>query len=355
MNHAVLTQILKLARWAPSGDNQQPWAFEIAGDHCIKIHGFDTRDHILYDYLGRASHIAHGALLETLRIAATRFALRATWELSSSGDDRNPIYTVTLVPDPGLAPDPLVDFIEERTVQRRPMKTTPLTSTQRQALLEAVGKDFTVQLFEQASERLSVAKLLWSSAKIRLTCPEAYQVHMDAIEWRASTSKDRIPDQAVGVDPVTARLMEWVMKSWNRVEFFNRFLLGTVAPRIQLDLLPPLFCAAHVLIQPKSAPVQLTDWVNAGVAVQRVWLTATRLGLHLQPQMTPVIFRWYARDGCHFSAKPELFQQALKVSDSIEGFANATQSDHFAFFARIGISQPPKSRSTRKDLVALMK
>jgi hypothetical protein len=355
MNHDVLTQILNLARWAPSGDNQQPWSFEIAGDHSIRVHGFDTRDHILYDYLGRASHIAHGALLETLRIAATRFALQATWELSSNGEDRSPVYTVTLVPDPGLAPDPLVDYIEKRTVQRRPMKTTPLTSAQRQALLDAAGKDFTVQLFEQASERLSVAKLLWRSAKIRLTCPEAYKVHMDAIEWRASTSKDRIPDQAVGVDPATARLMEWVMKSWKRVEFFNRFLLGTVAPRIQLDLLPPLYCAAHVLIHPKNAPNHLMDWVRAGVAVQRVWLTAAQLGLHLQPQMTPVIFRWYARDGCRFSVKPELFDQALKVADSFETLAKVSRSAPFVFFARVGTSTVPKSRSIRKDLGELMR
>lgn len=355
MNHDVLTQILSLARWAPSGDNQQPWTFEIAGDYSIRIHGFDTRDHILYDYLGRASHIAHGALLETLRIAATRFALRATWEVSSSVDDRNPIYTVTLVPDPGLAPDPLVDYIEKRTVQRRPMKTTPLTSAQRQALLDAAGKDFTVQLFEQAGERLSVAKLLWRSAKIRLTCPEAYKVHMDAIEWRASTSKDRIPDQAVGVDPVTARLMEWVMKSWKRVDFFNRFLLGTVAPRIQLDLLPPLYCAAHILIHPINAPVQLTDWVKAGVVVQRIWLTASRFGLHLQPQMTPVIFRWYARADRSFSGSPDLFKQALKVSDSFESLAKVSRSAPFAFFARVGTSKVPSSRSIRKDLGELMK
>lgn len=355
MNRDTITHILDLARWAPSGDNTQPWRFEIVNDQVIRVHGHDTRDHILYDYDGHPSHIAHGALLETIRIAATGFGVSARWTLPSEGEHRHPVYNVHLAQDPTIAREPLFDCIETRTVQRRPMKTTPLTSTQRQVLVDAVGKSFTIQLFESWAERRQVAALLWHSAKIRLTCPEAYPVHKEIIEWGARYSKDRIPEQAVGVDPGTARLMQWVMQSWARVEFFNRYLLGTVAPRIQLDWLPGLFCAAHVLIQAKRPPTELVDWVQLGVTVQRVWLTATQQGLHLQPQMTPVIFRWYARAGRGFSKTPVLFEQALEVSDRFERLAGVTPEAQFGFFARVGTSTVPQSRSIRQDLSALMK
>ena len=355
MNRDTLSHILDLARWAPSGDNTQPWRFEIVDDALIRVHGNDTRDQILYDYDGHPSHIAHGALLETMRIAASGFGLTAHWTISSEGDHRKPVYDVRLAQDPAMVRDPLFDCIETRTVQRRPMKTTPLTGTQRQALIDAAGKGFRVQLFESWGERMKVAGLLWNSAKVRLTCPEAYPVHKDIIEWRARYSKDRIPEQAVGVDPATARLMEWVMQSWERVDFFNRYLLGTVAPRIQLDLLPALGCAAHLLLRPQRPPKLLTDWVQLGTVVQRIWLTATHQGLHLQPQMTPVIFRWYARAGRHFSSEPTLFEQALKLSGDFERLANATPSDPLSFFARVGVSPAPQSRSLRQDLVALMK
>lgn len=355
MSRDTLTHILDLARWAPSGDNTQPWRFEIVDDHLIRVHGNDTRDHVLYDYDGHPSHIAHGALLETIKIAASGFGLTAHWTISSDSDDRNPTYDVSLAPDPAMLRDPLFDCIERRTVQRRPMQTTPLTGTQRQALTDAAGDGFRVQWFESRRDRMKVAGLLWHSAKIRLTCPEAYPVHKDIIEWRARYSKDRIPDQAVGVDPATARLMEWVMQSWGRVAFFNRYLLGTVAPRIQLDLLPALFCAAHLLVRPQRPPALLADWVQLGIAVQRIWLTATHQGLHLQPQMTPVIFRWYARAGRHFSTEPTLFAQALRLSGDFERLAKATPTDNFGFFARVGVSQVPQSRSTRQDLAALMK
>lgn len=355
MSHATLTKILDLARWAPSGDNTQPWRFEIANNQTILVFGNDTRDHILYDYDGHPSHIAHGALLETLRIAATGFGLKAQWTVASDAAQRQPVYTVRLEPDASLSKDPLFDCITRRAVQRRPMKTTPLTDQQRQALTQAAGDGMTVQWFESPALRRQVAALLWVSARIRLTCPEAYPVHRDIIEWNARFSKDRIPEQAVGVDPATARLMQWVMKSWARVEFFNKYLLGTVAPRIQLDWLPALRCAAHLLIRPRQTPTQLADWVALGAAVQRIWLTATHLGLHLQPQMTPVIFRWYARAGRSFSQQHHLFDDALTLSDQFEHLAGADASADFGFFARVGLSTLPHSRSIRLEVAELMK
>jgi len=353
MSQDVLTRLLELARWAPSGDNTQPWRFEIVNDLGLRVHGFDTRDHVLYDFDGHPSHIAHGALLETLRIAASGFGLACQWHATCDEQQRHPVYEVALQPDSAMTKSPLFDCIEQRVVQRRPMKTTPLTPQQRQALIDAAGSDYKVQLFESWSDRARVAKMLWDSAYIRLTCPEAYPVHRDIIEWGVRFSKDRIPEQAVGVDPATARLMQWVMQSWQRVDFFNTYLLGTVIPRVQLDVLPALRCAAHLLVRPKVGPTRLEDWVKLGMTVQRVWLTATQVGLHLQPEMTPVIFRWYARAGRRFSAKPDLFNQSMELAKSFERFSSCQPEDYFGFFCRIGESICPKSRSTRLELFNL--
>ena len=68
--NAVLEQILDLARWAPSGDNTQPWRFEILSDERLIVHGFDTRGHCVYDLTGHPSQISLGAMLESLRLAA---------------------------------------------------------------------------------------------------------------------------------------------------------------------------------------------------------------------------------------------------------------------------------------------
>lgn len=353
MGYDVLLKILDLARWAPSGDNTQPWRFEIVADDHIAIHGFDTRDHVLYDFDGHASHMAHGALLETLRIAATRFGVSTEWSIRAGLPDTSPIYDVKLK-SVQVQEDPLASVIKTRTVQRRPMRSIPMDDDQRRALIESVGPEFSLKFYASLSERWSVARLLWGNAYLRLTCPEAYEVHRDVIEWDAQYSVDRIPDQAVGVDVFTAKLMSWVMQSWGRVDFFNRYLFGTVLPRLQLDVLPAIRCAAHVLIQPGRAFSGHKDYVLAGIAMQRFWLTATRLGLFLQPEMTPVIFRWYVQAGRAFSRRRELSARAHALANDFEQLAGALPQDQFCFFARVGLSTVPRSRSLRLKLDSLM-
>jgi len=350
----TLLAILDLARWAPSGDNTQPWRFEIVADDHIAIRGFDTRDHVVYDFDGHPSQMAHGALLETLRIAATGHGQEAVWALRTDCPDAAPVYDVRLRSMAGQPPDPLLPFIEKRVVQRRPMRTTPLSEAQRAALAAAPGPGYEAQFFESFADRLRVARLLWDSAYVRLNCPEAYEVHREIIEWGARYSEDRIPEQAVGVDPLTAKLMKWVMQRWSRVDFFNRYLLGTVPPRIQLDLLPALGCAAHLLLRPRLGLVAPVDYVRAGVAMQRLWLTATAVGLHLQPEMTPLIFRWYARAGRTISALPGIDRRAAQLAEELESLLATRPSDDLAFFCRVGYSARPTSRSVRRNLHELM-
>ena len=144
---------------------------------------------------------------------------------------------------------------------------------------------------------------------------------------------------------MTGKLMRWAMGSWERVSFLNRFLFGTIAPRVQLDVIPALACASHVLLSPERPAVTAIDFVHAGVAMQRLWLTATSVGLHLQPEMTPLIFRWYARAHEAFSAVEALASEAAELASRLEKFVGATENDHLLFMCRVGISGKPKSRS----------
>ena len=95
-----LDRILDQARWAPSGDNRQTWRFEIIDDRHVVVHGFDTRHDCVYDLDGSASQIGLGALLETMRIAASVDGLRveATRRMDSAVD--TPVVDVRLEPDP---------------------------------------------------------------------------------------------------------------------------------------------------------------------------------------------------------------------------------------------------------------
>jgi hypothetical protein len=260
----VIEQILELARWAPSGDNTQPWRFEITGDKQVVVHGYDTRRHCVYDFDGRPSQISLGALLETMRIAASAHGLRAEIGRRPELSEEQPTFDVSFQPDPTVEPSPLLPFITSRAVQRWPMSTEPLTSQQRLALEASVGADYRIAWFGTLAQRWTLAKLLFANAKVRLTTPEAFEVHRSIIEWDVRYSEDRIPAEALGLDPMTTRLMRWAMSSWARVDFLNTYLAGTLLPRLQLDLLPSLACASHFLIVAPSAPKDVDDFLPQG-------------------------------------------------------------------------------------------
>ena len=349
---AVVEAILDLARWAPSGDNSQPWRFEVRTPEHVVVHAFDTRRHCVYDLEGHASQVSVGALLETMRIAATGQGRAMRAVRRAEAPDEFPVIDVWFDPAPAVAADPLVAVIRERSVQRKPLSTRPLDAGARAALERSVGPGHAVVWFESRRDRLRMAWLAVRSAKIRLTIPEAYAVHREIIEWGARFSDDRVPDQALGADPLTVRSMRWVMAHWDRVRMMNRYFGGTIAPRLQLDLLPGVRCAAHFAIVARQPPDGIDDHLAAGAALQRFWLTATSLRLQLQPQYTPLVFADYARKGLPFTADAAAVQRAAVVETMLSALLGSA-AVRAVFLGRVGNGPAPTSRSLRLPLERL--
>ena len=134
-----LLEVLELARWAPSGDNTQPWRFAIEAQDRVTVYGHDTRAHCVYDLDGHASQLSLGALLETIALAATRFGLAVTIELRKDSSDERPVFDVSFRPETRRTEDPLVAQIKERRVQRRPLRLRALTEREKRTLESAVG------------------------------------------------------------------------------------------------------------------------------------------------------------------------------------------------------------------------
>ena len=350
----TLETILDLARWAPSGDNTQPWRFQVLGERELVVHGFDTRNHCVYDLDGHPSQISIGALLETMAIAASTQGLAMHASRRRDAPDQHPTLDVSFTPQPQTAPDPLASAIRTRSVQRRALSTRALAPAEKTALGAALPAGYGLRWIEGAGPRWAMARLLYRNARLRLTMPEAHRVHRDVIEWNAQFSDERLPDQALGVDPLTARLMRWVMQDWRRVDFFNTWLAGTVAPRLQMDLLPGFACGAHLALYAERPPHSIDDYLAAGRAMQRCWLAAAQLGLQLQPEMTPLIFARYTRERRVFSALPGMLEQAVDLAAQAEKLIGADLFQRAVFLARIGAGPPARARSLRKPLAQLL-
>ena len=349
---SVLEQILDLARWAPSGDNAQPWRFEIQDGMRFVIHGKDTRDHCLYDLDGRPTQLALGALIETAAIAASRFGLRLEASLRPSADDTRPTFDVQLLPQAGLEVDPLWRAIPERRVHRRPLSRQALSPVQKQALQAAIGPDHEVVFYEGA-QRLAWARLLWANGGLRLRLPEAFDTHRSVIDWGKRFSRTCIPDQALGVDALTLTIMRQAMASWERIAFMNRWMAGTQMPRLLMDFLPAVACSAHVALIAKQPLSGVDGHVAGGRAVQRFWLAATQLGLQHQPAATPLVFARYLREGRQFTADAGQARVATQLIARLDQLLEH-QTQRTTWLGRLGFGEPAASRSVRLGLNTLI-
>ncbi len=350
-----IERILNLARWAPSGDNDQPWRFEIVDDHHVIVHGRDTRDWCVYDLDGTSSQIALGALLETLSIAASAEGMRAESVLRPESPESAPLIDVRLVPDAAMSPDALLPFIKARVTQRTPFTQRPLSPRQKQTLEQSVGAGFRVLWIEGAPGRRKMAKLLFHNAHIRLSTPEAFEVHRHNIEWGVQFSEDRIPEGALGIDLPTRRIMRWALQSWQRVEFLNRYLAGTWLPRLQMDWRTALGCAAHFVIIADKPLHTVEDYLAGGRAMQRFWLQATRQGLQFQPEMTPVIFsRYVTQERTFTSIGPEQALAERLAGELSELLGVDVSPLQRVYMGRVGFGPAPQSRSVRPPLEKLL-
>ena len=349
---STIERILDYARWAPSGDNTQPWQFEILSDDSFVIHTRDTRDWCVYDLAGRASQTSVGMLLENIAIAARGEGLAASFTLKDPTADSEPKVDVQLRADQRLSgKSPLLPYIKARSVQRRALSTRPLLAGYKRALEDAIGSGYRLIWLEGRQKKWQISRLLWRAAGIRLTIPEVYEVHKKIIHWDAQFSIDRIPDQALGADALTVKMMKWALQSWSRVKMLNRYFAGTLMPRLQLDLIPAQRCATHFIIVADKPREQTTDYLEGGRATQRFWLTATRLGLQLQPEMTPLIFSTYAREGRRFTSSIDKLAEADTLRLELDALTGGEVDA--VFMGRLGFGSAATSRSLRKNIQQL--
>ena len=343
--------VLDVARWAPSGDNSQPWRFTVLGPHSADIDFKAAVHNNVYEYRnGEPTVVSAGMLLETLRIAAAQHGHALSWTLGAE----HRIH-VDMQPASDAVPQPLFPYVAMRSVDRRPYRTRPLRTWESQALETALGPAFSISWHAKPTARLRVARLSAVATAIRLRAAETFGVHQRVIDWVNRDSATGIPSGAVGLDPATLRLMRWALQRWSRVHWLNR-LTGTGAVAAQLDYLPGLRSAAFFSIKsvepvPASGPARVEALLRFGQALQRFWLTATRLGLVMQPNYATLCFAYYGATGASFTADAGLLRRASRLASEFSRVFETSPED-MLFIGRIGepIRRRAQGRSIRRNL-----
>jgi hypothetical protein len=312
-----------------------------------------------YDYRGREPTILSGGmLLESIRIAASRQGRVSEWSYEASSGPFHRIR-VHLPRVPSTVADPLYSFLFLRSVDRRPFGFGGLTESQKQSLMGSVGDTLSVTWHEPLTERWRFSRLSARATDIRLRIPETFRVHQRVIDWQHKFSSVGIPFGAIGLDAMTLKIMKWAMRDgWSRMDRLNRWV-GTTGAAIQLDYVPGLASAAFFSLRltealPSAPPARTVALLRAGTAVQRFWLTATRLGLAMQPSLATLIFAYYGRTDEGFTTDAKAKAKAQRLNAAVtEALGNL---DRVVFLGRLGKRRTslPGARSIRLPISELI-
>ena len=353
----AVERILDAAHWAPSGDNAQPWTFEVADDRrfdiCVRVEPGNV-----YEYRdGEPTLISAGTLLANIAVAAPSSGKRAKWSYLGAEGPLHRIR-VELEDDSGASEHPLFGEIQRRSVDRRPYRMRSLTAKDKQALQEAVGPGFSLAWHESAAARRRIAGLTRLATDIRLRIPETFAIHGRIVDWQRAYSPDAIPSKALGVDAMTQKMMHWTLAKRERTEMANR-LGSPFFAGLQMDFLPGLFSAAYFTFrfqEPRAAGAAgVSQLLRGGEAVQRFWLTASKRGLVLQPCLATLAFAHYGLANEPFTVATAERRKAQILARRVVRDLGDLQTTFFV--GRIGYPQKAKleSRSLRVPLAQLVK
>lgn len=307
MDAATRRRILEYGAAAPSGDNLQPWLVDWSGD---TLHlGIDPScDRSLYNFQYKASHIALGAMVENVAIAASESGFATRTELSLTGDG---LLSASLIFEPGdVRPDPLSPFVLQRCTNRKPYASRRIAPDVLRALAKALpeGGGAEMLFIEDAKQRRILARAASLNDRLLFEIKTLHNGFFDSIRWterEAEESRDGLFLKTLELGPMTPTFK--AMGSWSAARVMNMLGASRTAPFHSYWTF--MRSAAFGFLQMSQTGPE--TFVSGGRALQRVWLTTTSLGLSLQPMVGMLYLLPYLRHGAERAAEIGPNQQSI--------------------------------------------
>jgi nitroreductase len=284
--HLVSSAVL-----APSGGNCQPWKFVWSADGRLRCLHDVVRSASFLDFEHRAAYLALGAAVENVVIAAGALGLGAEVVPFPSRDPEH-VCDVLVGPRerPGGAGGELAPFIPARATNRRLAARRPLAPEELAALRGALGDPAAeLQVLTGAGPLDEIGLVLGAGDRFRFFDERLFREMMAEMRWNPRQAEQTLD----GVDIATLELGDVdeaglrLLSSWPVVRFLRSMGIGGALE----DLSRRAVESASAMALVTYAGTSPLDYFKGGRAVQRVWLTATALGLAVQPMSSlPYLF-----------------------------------------------------------------
>jgi len=257
-----LAFLLNYAQLAPSSHNSQPWQFSVQDS---EVHLYPDLDHWLQvaDPERRELYISLGCALENLLVAAEHFHLGYQVSFFSDREGTEHFASVSFVEDSQIinVRDPaLFKAIQQRHTNRQPFQSRLIPKEELLQIKAAwLEKDLHLHFIANIEQKRQLARMVKTADKT-LFANSAYR----------SELAETLGEGAFGNKWPWSRLAQF---------FVQQFNLGSRIGKQNAQHL----MSAPVLIVLSARSDDAINQIKIGQLYERIALTATKLGLSIQP------------------------------------------------------------------------
>lgn len=342
----IIQKILEAGAQAPSGSNSQPWKFCVRGDE-ISIYAYPEKDHPILNFRNRGTWFAHGAMIENMAVAAVALGYSiAVKEIFSDKHDRKLIARVTVENSEKKGGDKLHKAVFDRTTNRKIYKNTPLVR-EHLAEIESAARGYGINIYftEDKAKIRELAHAVSRNEVVMFENKELHKLFFEELVW----TEEELHKKNKGLylhtmelgSPQRAALK--IIKRWGIMNFLNKSV--KIARQIAKDNIKvyasaPLMGVAVVKDEDK-------EFISAGRSIEKIWLTATNLGLSLH-LISGISFLWQR---IHAGQTKEFSEEHIRIiNDAYEKIKSifGIKDGVVAVLFRIGDGGEPTARSPKK-------
>ena len=246
----------------------------------------------MLDEGGFGSYVALGAAVENITIAASVAGLACDIQLSAE-DVRVELSESKLYPSPFASR--VAPFITRRVTNRKLGKRILCKPGDLELLQDvAAGDGSRLQIVTDERQLDTIGEILGAGDRVRFLSKRLHAEMMSEVRWtpeETDTTRD-------GLDLPTLELSRAdlagtrLARDWNNILFLREIQGGKALEKSAKDAVraASAMCLLTVPLRRQENALE-SAFFQGGRALQRVWLSATSLGLSVQP-MTALLYLW---------------------------------------------------------------
>ncbi|NLI36640.1 MAG: hypothetical protein GX416_09050 [Bacteroidales bacterium] len=342
LTEELFLALVEQASLAPSADNMQPWEFRRKNDsievYCSPLRMLPT------DALSMFSWISIGAAIQNIVLAATKYNLCAKVIYKEVEDTTEPVAVITF--SIGTTKSALTDFIRIRNTNRNPFQLESIETNCMERLNQSVEKfDARIHWTTDYKHFKQMAYMDAHSSYIRLAHKPLHDELFHILRFTTKEVNEKhygLTFESLEVPTIAVRFAKQ-LRYWSINQMISNLGIGRLVAK---HLSTKLMRAGGICLITVSRRNRIA-YIEAGRAIEQLWLTVTAEGLSAQPY--GVLPQYFTKKDIEPDFFPPLYKKAITAHEKpfYSIFPNA-KNEFPALVLRLGRTDKPSLRSDER-------